>query len=118
MRPTAWALGAALFCSSSVLGQVVDSTRSTSLTGATGSALSAAPLPVNDSRLLAPTLPVSPIPSLFPPAMETKAASLPSLTTFDYRQVEVQWADNHWLLRAGSVVLKDFGNSQYDARQA
>jgi hypothetical protein len=41
-----------------------------------------------------------------------------NLTTFDYRVAELQWVDSRWVLRAGDVVLKDFGKREAEARQA
>jgi len=41
-----------------------------------------------------------------------------SLVTFDYRQAELRWSDQHWQLIAGDVWLKDFGRREADARAA
>ena len=39
------------------------------------------------------------------------------LTTFDPRQVDLQWKDNRWQLLAGGVLIKDFGRRQADGRE-
>ena len=52
--------------------------------------------------------------------LETTADSLPveHLTSFNYQTAEVRWEDGRWLLRAGGIVLKDFGRREADAREA
>jgi hypothetical protein len=50
-----------------------------------------------------------------------KGAAQPAaenLLTFDPQLVNLQWLDNRWQLMAGGVVLKDFGRSEREGRDA
>ena len=69
-------------------------------------------------------------PVISPPAAATRQSTKPNhqpagtealvenLTSFDYRQADIQWLDGRWQLRAGPVWLKDFGRQEADAREA
>lgn len=48
------------------------------------------------------------------PAAEPGAGE--KLVKFDYRQAQLRWSDDHWQLRAGELVLKDFGRRETDGR--
>jgi hypothetical protein len=68
-----------------------------------------------------PTQPTPPGKTTLPPNSVSAVPSLPvqeNLFSFDPRQVELRWEGNHWLLVAGGVLLKDFGQRQGDGRQA
>jgi hypothetical protein len=41
-----------------------------------------------------------------------------NLVTFDPQLVNLQWLDNRWQLLAGGMVLKDFGHSEREGRDA
>lgn len=69
-----------------------------------------------------------PFPSLSPSAggergraeirLPDPASAREILTTFDPRQVDLQWKDNRWQLLSGGVLIKDFGRRQADGREA
>jgi hypothetical protein len=48
----------------------------------------------------------------------TPAPAPENLVSFDSLRVDLSWANNHWQLKAGDVVLKDFGRRELEARQA
>jgi hypothetical protein len=69
------------------------------------------PPPVN------PALPAAPRPpALLPPVPDTVPAD--GLTHFDPNLLQINWSQEGWRLRAGELVLKDFGKEQDNARQA
>jgi hypothetical protein len=41
-----------------------------------------------------------------------------NLVSFDNLRVDLSWANNHWQLKSGDVVLKDFGRRELEAHQA
>src|SRR5262249_16779846 len=57
-----------------------------------------------------PAAPPLPAPQPVPPPAE-------KLIAFDYRRAEVVWLDGSWHLRAGDVVVKDFGRRESEARE-
>lgn len=103
------------------------------------------PLPTHPPSMISPQLPslASPLPSLTPltaptaPAPTVAPAGMPAgvtaapeardsagapqaenLVSFDNLRADLSWAGNHWVLKSGNVVLKDFGQREFEAHQA
>jgi hypothetical protein len=51
-------------------------------------------------------------------APDTPAPLQEDLLTFDPQQAQVRWVNGHWDLYAGSVLLKNFGQHESEAREA
>jgi hypothetical protein len=48
----------------------------------------------------------------------TGAPPAENLVPFDTIRADLSWAGNRWVLKSGDVVLKDFGQREFEARQA
>ncbi len=58
------------------------------------------------------------LPSTTPAQPTVLAQSPENLVSFDNLRVDLSWANNHWQLKSGDVVLKDFGRRELEAHQA
>jgi hypothetical protein len=52
------------------------------------------------------------------PTVPDDAPPVEQLTRFDYRLATLDWDGKRWQLRAGTVLLKDFGTHEAEAREA
>lgn len=74
-------------------------------------------LPAQGFPQAAPLTPQTGFPNTTPAA--PPASGVPEkLIAFDPSLAQVNWVQGRWVLIAGSVTIKDFGQEQYDARDA
>jgi hypothetical protein len=64
------------------------------------------------------TTPAAPTTAPSAPAVAPAASPTENLISFDGSQAELRWENGTWVLAAGSVRLKDFGNRPVEAREA